>query len=766
MSVQGSKATPRAREDGLQLRQLPVTGMHCASCALTVERSLAAVPGVAEASVNFASSKVQLRYDPAKVSEDALVHAVEEQGYGLDIPAPDAPAVEERDREQATRDRELASVRRRLAVAIPSAALVFLLGFAGHLPGLRALPETGLRLVQLALTLLVLGWAGREFFTGAWAALRHRRADMNTLVALGTGAAFAYSAVATLVPLLTGRFAGQDVYFDTAAIIAALILLGRLLEARARGQSSAAMRKLMDLAARVAHRLEDGAERDVPVDALQAGDRVRVRPGEKIPADGRVVAGRTLVDESMLTGEPVPVEKVEGDRVVGATLNQRGSIEVELTQVGRDTMLAQIIRLVEEAQGSKAPIQRLADRIAGVFVPVVMMLAMAAFVLWFDLGPDPRFLHALTAFITTLIIACPCALGLATPTAIMAGTGRGAELGVLIKGGESLERAQHLDAIVLDKTGTLTEGKPRLRQLLPAAGQSEGALLRQAAALEADSEHPLAEAFRDAARKHALDLPRIADFDAAVGQGVSGRLEGRLLRLGRLSWLEEEGVDAAALRGGRERAAALEAEGQTVVHLAADGDYLGALAVADPLKEGSADAVAALRAMGLRVILLTGDNRRTGEAVAKAVGADAVEAELLPADKAAHIAALQKKGERVAMVGDGLNDAPALAQADLGIAIGTGTDVAMEASDLTLVHGDLRAALRALSLSRATMRTIKQNLFWAFVYNVLGVPIAMGALYPVFGLVLSPVIASAAMAMSSVSVVSNSLRLQRFQAIQ
>lgn len=743
---------------GKTQEQFPVVGLTCASCAAAVEKVLVALPGVDRAAVNFASRRVTVVFDADLVGREDLAAAVAARGYDLEFGSDDErPAL---DREQEARNRELASLRHRLLLALPIGIVIFLLAMGRHIPGLRMLPVNINLFGQLILTLAVLAWSGREFFTGAWAALRHRNADMNTLVALGTGAAFLFSVFAVLVPRESGLPGDGEVYFDTAAIITALILLGRYLEARARGRSSQAIRTLMGLAPRRARVVRDSEEVKVPLDEIAVGDLLRVRPGEKIPVDGRVRSGRTLVDESMLTGEPMPVVKLAGDEVVGATINQTGSIDFEATRVGGDTMLAQIIRLVEEAQGSKAPIQRLADSIAGVFVPVVMMLAIAAFVLWFDLGPLPRLAFALSSFITVLIIACPCALGLATPTAIMVGTGRGAEMGILIKGGESIERTWSLDTMVLDKTGTLTEGSPRVQEILPAPGRNELDLLAQAAALESLSEHPLAEAICLALTERGLVTREVEGFEALVGSGVKGHLDGRLLRMGRADWLADEGVELPVDRSNWQ---AFEREGKTVIHLAEQEDYLGAFVVADPIKETSEEAVRGMKAIGLRVILLTGDNQRTAAAVAERLGIDEVIAEVLPAEKSATIAALQAQGRKVAMVGDGLNDAPALAQADVGIAIGTGTDVAMEASDLTLIKGDLRAAVQAVRLARRTMRTIRQNLFWAFIYNLLGIPVAMGVLFPFFGILLSPVIASVAMALSSVSVVSNSLRLNRFR---
>jgi Cu+-exporting ATPase len=617
----------------------------------------------------------------------------------------------------------------------------------------------------------VLIWAGRGFYVSAWRGFQHRSADMNTLIAVGTAAAMLYSAAATFVPgLFTGAGLPADVYYEAVSSIIALILLGRLLESRARGRTSQAMRRLIGLAPRTARVLREGSEADLPVVEVVVGDIVLVRPGEKIPVDGVVRGGRTAVDESMLTGEPVPIAKTPGDLVVGATLNTTGSITVEATRVGRDTALAQIVRLVEEAQGSRAPVQRLADRIAGVFVPVVMAVALAAFVVWFDVGPSPAFIFATVVFVSVLIIACPCAMGLATPTAIMVGTGRGAEHGVLAKGGSALEAAASLDVMLLDKTGTVTEGRPAVTDLLVAPGvgdlltigppwDPEAAVLQLAAAVENLSEHPLAAAIVRAARERGLEIPEASAFRAREGRGAAAQVAGRQVMIGSATFLIEQGVDVGPFTDAVDN---LAARTRTPVLLAVDGVPVALLGLADPVKPTAVAAVRALKAMGLKLVLVTGDTRKVAIAVAGEVGIDEVESGMLPAGKVAVIKRLQATGQRVAMVGDGINDAPALAAADVGLAIGTGTDVAVEAADVALMSGDLRAAVSAVELSRATMRTIRQNLFWAFAYNVVGIPIAAGLLYPVAGVLLSPIFASAAMAFSSVFVVTNSLRLRRF----
>jgi Cu+-exporting ATPase len=604
-------------------------------------------------------------------------------------------------------------------------------------------------------------WAGREFYQSAWAAGRHGATNMNTLVALSTTVAYGYSAFVTLWPGLAQRWGLPfHLYYETAVIIIALILLGRWLEERAKGQTSAAIKALMGLQARTARVVRDGGEQDIPIEAVRVGDLVRVRPGEKVPVDGIVTEGRSALDESMLTGESLPVEKGPGDEVIGATLNGSGSFIFRAARVGRDTALAQIVRLVEEAQGSKAPMQRLADTISSYFVPVVLVVAALTFAGWLLFGPEPRVTMALQTAIAVLIIACPCALGLATPTAIMVGTGKAAELGVLIRGGEALEAARRLDAIVLDKTGTLTRGQPVVTAISPASGVTEDALLRLAAAAEVGSEHPLGAAIVARARERGLDLPAAEHFAAIAGQGIQARVEQREVLLGNRALMERYGIN---LRDLPERAEAGTWGGATPLYVAFDGAAAGVIAVADTLKPESPAAVEQLQALGMDVLMLTGDTRATAEAIARQAGITRVLAEVRPEAKAATVKELQAAGQRVAMVGDGINDAPALAQADLGIAIGTGTDVAMAASDITLVGGDLRGIVTAIALSRRTVSTIRQGLFWAFAYNVVLIPVAMGLLYPLTGRLLDPVLAAAAMAMSSVSVVTNALRLRRFR---
>lgn len=733
-----------------------VGGMTCASCVTKVEKVLNSTHGVMNVSVNFPLEQATVTYDPTQTGMEDFRKAIEKVGYqflGL--------AEEMVDREREAREREFKVLRHKLLFAATATALVFIGSMQHWFPVISTVPRQIMFYVLFALTTPVLFWAGKQFFVGALKAARHKTTDMNTLIAVGTFSAYCYSTVATFyLEVFVRSGLKADVYFDTTAIIITLILLGRALESRARGQTSEAIKKLMGLAAKTARVIRNGHEKDIPVDEVVKGDLIVVRPGEKIPVDGIIKEGRSAVDESMLTGESIPVEKNVGDEVIGATINKTGSFTFEATKVGRETALAQIIKLVEEAQGSKAPIQRLADKVASIFVPVVMGVALSTFFIWYFWGPQPSLTFALLNFVAVLIIACPCALGLATPTAIMVGTGKGAENGVLIKGGETLETAHRIKAIVFDKTGTLTKGEPEVTDLLAANGFEEEEILKLAASVEKGSEHPLGDAIVKRAEELDLKLEGYHDFNAIAGQGVEASINGRKVLLGNLRLMTDRKIEIGNLRIHAERFAD---EGKTAMYVTIDGKVAGVVAVADTLKEHSREAVAKIKDMGLEVIMLTGDNRATGEAIARQVGVDRVLAEVLPEDKARHIKVLQDEGRIVAMVGDGINDAPALAQADVGIAIGTGTDIAMEASDITLIKDDLRAVITAIQLSKSTMRTIKQNLFWAFLYNTLGIPLAAGILYPFFGILLRPVVAAAAMAMSSVSVVSNSLRLRRFK---
>ena len=754
LPVVGQQAAPKptARATSLDSRPstldspsvtLAIQGMHCASCVTTIENALAAVPGVEEASVNLGTARAEVRghaLDPP-----SLIAAVRGSGYDART-AGDAAA--EPDASQA---REAQLVLRRTLVAAALTLPVVVISMAEvHFPGRNW--------VLLALTLPVYFWAGAPFLTGAIRTLSHRTANMDTLIAIGTTAALALSIASTLFPgaMSAGAGAMGHVYYEAVGVILTLVLLGRYLETRARGKTSAAIRTLLDLAPKTARLLENGSERDVPLADVRAGARLAVKPGDAVPVDGVVRSGRSAVDESMVTGESIPVEKTEGDRVIGGTLNGEGAFEMEATAVGSATALAQIVRLVEQAQASKPPIQKLADRISGVFVPVVLGIAVVTWTLWYVLGPEPRVVFATIALASVLIIACPCALGLATPTAILVGTGRGARAGILFRNATALETARRITLVLLDKTGTLTEGKPRVTERVLVAGLGDGELLGLAAALERKSAHPLAEAVVSAAGDRGLDLPKVDNFESRTGLGVAGRVGTRRVLVGSVRLFEAEKIDLSPVA---DEIARFAAEGKTPLLVAADRKLLGLLAVADREKPDAAAAVARLRARGLKVAMLTGDREETARAVAARVGIDEVHSQVLPADKAARVRELQERGETVAMVGDGVNDAPALAQADVGIAIGAGADVAIEASDVTLVGGSLRGVPTAIDLSLATLSTIRQNLLFAFLYNVLGIPIAAGVLYPFLGWMLSPMIASAAMAASSVSVVGNSLRL-------
>ncbi len=804
-----NKASIRFHPEQIRLRQLvdavreigydaplttstfQVSGLEMTQDPQPLQRAVASLPGVASAQLNLASGELRVEHTGNLRSE--IIRIVEQRGFQVaERGAPETdPAAHEHAHDYA--DAETSRLRTRFWVALAASAVVmfFSMLLQASLPRMAGatlsdplmkwmsplshalLQALGgaplwtpglLRWLLLLLTLPVVGWAGRHFYVRAWKAFRHHAADMNTLIAVGTAAAFLFSLISTLAPtLFTHHGLAADVYYEAVDWIIALILLGNWMESRARRQTAGAIRSLIKLQSRTAHLLRDGQESEVPVDALQPGDLVRIRPGERIPADGLVREGASSVDESMLTGESMPVEKQPGAELIGGTVNGNGGLVAELRRVGEQTTLAQIVRLVEQAQGSKAPVQRLADRVAGVFVPVVISLAIATFAIWFDFGPSPHLLWAFLTGVTVLVIACPCAMGLAVPTAVMVGTGQGARQGVLIRGGEALEKLQAVRTIVLDKTGTITAGRPEVTDLLPTQASSEPELLATAASLEAHSEHPLGQAIVRAAQSRGLPLAEIDGFTAIPGKGIHGQSRGtaETLLVGSDAYIASAFPEASNARTAAATTLAQWAsQGKTIVGAARGTRLLGWLAVADPIKPGSADAIRSLRHLGLRLVMLTGDAPATAQAIASQLGIEEVRAGVLPAGKADEVRRLQQQGLSVAMVGDGINDAPALAQADVGVAIGTGTDVAMEASDVTLVRGDLRALLRAILLSRRTMRIIRQNLFWAFGYNVIGIPIAAGLLYPAFHILLSPVLASAAMAFSSVSVVSNSLRLR------
>jgi Cu+-exporting ATPase len=738
---------------------LPVRGMHCAACVGKVERALRGVPGVADAAVNLATERATVRVDAGAVDPAALQAAVEAVGYELGTPISEAaPSAEAADRERQEREREQRATRLKLLVGVVLAVPVLV----GGMHHVFSWAPHWLRdpWVLLMLSTPVQFWVGAQFHRGFLNDLRHRTASMSTLVSIGTNAAYAFSVAVTVWPA-TFASVGAPTYYEASAVVITLVVLGRWLEVRARGRTSDAIRRLMNLAPRTARVLRDGRELDVPTAEVRADDLVRIRPGERIPVDGVVIEGASSVDESMLTGESLPVEKTPESRVAAGTVNRTGSFVFRATRVGSETTLARIVRLVEEAQGSRAPIQRLADRVAAVFVPVVLVIAALTFVGWLVFGPEPRVLMALTTAVAVLVIACPCAMGLATPTAIMVGTGRGAEHGVLIKSAGALELLHRVDTIVFDKTGTLTVGQPQVTDVIPASTATEDDALALAAAVEQGSEHPLGESIVRAAKTRGLALPPVGEFTTVPGHGVDALAsDGRVL-LGNRPMMDARGVEVGAMA---DRATALQAEGKTVVYLAFAGRLLALLAAADVLKPEAAATVGRLRKLGVAVIMLTGDTRRTAETVARRAGIERVLAEVLPEDKAGEVRRLRGEGRVVAMVGDGINDAPALAEASVGIAMGSGTDVAIEAADVTLMRGDLRGVVAAIELSRRTIRVIQQNLIWAFGYNIVLIPVAAGALYPLWGILLSPILAGAAMAFSSVSVVTNSLRLKRWTA--
>ena len=731
-----------------------IHGMTCAACVRRVEAALKDVPGIKDVSVNFATSKASLVYDSNAGVLPELKKALEEAGYqflGTVSDTGDDPL-------ETAQLRELNDLKLKLVVGFVLSIIVHVGSMPEYFAFVGAIPEKYLLWSLFLLTTPVIFWVGSRFIVGAWKAARHWTTDMNTLVALGALSAYSYSSLVTFFPQLFAVEHGSiHVYFDAASMIVTLILLGRFLEARAKGKTSLAIKKLLGLKPKTARVVKDGLESDIPVELLAEGDVIVVRPGEKIPTDGMVLSGLSAVDESMLTGESMPLAKEAGDQVFGATINKSGSFTFRATKVGSETALAQIIRLVEEAQGSKAPIQRLADKVASIFVPIVFAIAVATFIIWNFLVPEPLFSRALLNFVSVLIIACPCAMGLATPTAVMVGTGLGAENGILIKGGESLEKIYKIDTVLFDKTGTLTKGEPEVTAVIAAENSTQDRVLEIAVSIEAVSEHPLARAIIERGQREGTQTLPVENFEARSGLGVSGVIRGKNVLLGNLRLMELEG---AQLDGMDREAQRLSDMGWTLVFVAEQGKVIGLLGLSDSPRDSALEAIDSLKGMGLHVAMITGDNEKTARMVAQAVGIDSVLAQVLPGDKASAIRRLQKEGRTVAMVGDGINDAPALTAADVGIAIGAGTDVAIEASDITIIKNDLRLVPAAIRLSFKTMKVIKQNLFWAFFYNVLGIPLAAGVLYPFFGILLNPVFAAAAMALSSVSVISNSLRLR------
>lgn len=751
-------------EDPASGRQvvIPVAGMTCASCVAHIEKAVGKLPGVTSVSVNLATEKADVHYEPSVVRLGAIKKAITDAGYTpLETEAGTAA-----DADAERKAREIRTMWQKFVTAVAASIPLLYLSLGHMIPGLRV-PIPGFldpmahplafALAQVILVIPAL-IAGRRFYTGGVKALVHLAPNMDSLIAIGTAAAVLYSLFSTVRVAMGDAEAVGSLYFETAAVIIALILLGKTLEASSKGKTSLAIKRLMGLAPKTAVVIHDGTEEETPISEVEVGDLIRVRPGEKVPVDGEVVEGYTSVDESMLTGESIPVEKKTGDRVTGASINKNGSIIFRATEVGADTALARIVKLVEEAQGSKAPIARMADVVSGYFVPIVMAIAVLAGAAWLISGQS--FAFAMTIFTSVLVIACPCALGLATPTAIMVGTGRGAEHGILIKGGAALEETHRIRTVILDKTGTITNGRPVVTDISLADGITEEKLLSLAASAEKGSEHPLGEAIVEAASSRGLDVPDHTRFQALPGKGIDAEAGGRRVLLGNLALMEEKGVVLGSLAAA---ALAFADEGKTPMFAAVDGKAAGIIAVADVPKESSAEAIARMREMGLEVVMVTGDNERTARAIARKVGVDRVLANVLPEEKAAAVKRLQAEGRKVAMVGDGINDAAALAQADVGIAIGSGTDVAMESADIVLMRNDLSDVTAAVSLSRATIRNIRQNLFWAFCYNVLGIPIAAGLLHVFGGPLLNPMFAAAAMSLSSVSVVTNALRLRRLR---
>src|SRR3989344_5886872 len=727
-------------------KTFPIKGMHCASCVRVLEKSLGKVDGVLSCVVNLATESAIVIYDPKKATDNDLASAVANAGYKAEL----EKELKTEDEQRYEKQKELNSLRNKVIISLFLGALILW----GSFPGLMEFAPSFLTIlwVQLILAIPVQFWAGLSFYQATIPALRHRTANMDTLVSIGTTVAFSYSAAVTIFPQLVESIGVKaEPYFDVSTIIIGLILLGRYFEAKAKAGTSEAIKKLIGLQAKTARVLRDGKEVDIPIDRVVIGDVIRVRPGEKIPVDGKIIEGQSSIDESMITGESIPVDKTKGEIVIGATLNKTGSFLYKATKVGSDTMLAQIIKLVQEAQASKAPIQRLVDLISSYFVPVVLMLAITTFAVWYVFGPTPVFLFAMLNAIAVLIIACPCAMGLATPTAIMVGTGIGANKGILIKDAQSLETARKINTIIFDKTGTLTNGKPVVTDIV-------GDVLQLAASLEKGSEHSLAEAIINKGEEERVKFANVKDFKAVPGHGVVGLVDGKRVVLGNRKMMEKEGIKIE-----NSQIEKMENECKTVMMLGVNGKFTGLIAVADTLKETAKKGVEKLQKMGIEVVMITGDNKRTADAIAKKLGIKRVLAEVLPDQKEAEVRKIQAEGKKVAMVGDGINDAPALAGANIGIAMGTGTDVAIESAGITLINKDLRSVASAVELSKKTMKTIRLNLFWAFGYNIILIPVAMGVLYPNFGILLNPIFASAAMALSSISVVGNSLLLKRIK---
>ena len=746
---------------GRATTQLTIKGMYCGSCVNTLEQSLQHTGGVLSANVNLATEQAYISYVPGLINLKGLTSAIETAGYKVGLaPAVSATAV---DREEQDRNREYLTLMRKFWFAVIISVPVVIFSYPQFFPIIRdwLLPGSDVRRIVWGLlgilVLPVMAWSGSQFFSGAWAALKHRQANMHTLISLGITAAWLYSTVAVLFPEIFPSQGMAEVFYDVTSVVTALVVLGLALELRAKGRTSQAIKKLIGLQAKTARVWRDETELDIPIEEVLVGDTVIVRPGEKIPVDGVVLEGNSSVDESMITGESIPVEKRQGEQVIGATMNQTGTFRFRATKVGKDTALAQIIRLVQDAQGSKAPIQRVVDNVSHYFVPTVMILAVASAVVWFVFGPQPSFIYALIVFVTTLIIACPCALGLATPTSLTVGIGKGAEQGILIRSGDALQTTQRLQTIVLDKTGTITKGKPELTNVVAETGFEEDALLGLAASVERNSEHPLANAIVEGAKMRGLKLLKVNSFNAIPGYGVDATIDEKHILLGNARLMADKNITLGRLEAESQR---LADDGKTPMYIAINNQAAGIIAVADTVKQDSVAAIAAFKRMGLEVIMITGDNRRTAQAIGRQVGVDRVLSEVLPQDKAHEVQKLQLEGKKVGMVGDGINDAPALAQANVGFAIGTGTDVAIEAADITLISGSLQGVATAIQISKATMRNVYQNLIGAFFYNMLGLPVAMGILYPFFGVLLSPILAAAAMAASSVTVVTNANRLR------